>query len=823
VLTPPARFELVPRGADPALFPRRAWAAAVRDALQAAPDRALGDLEPAGAPALRRALAEHLGRSRGAVVGADRVVVCQGATQAVAVALAVVAAAGVRTVGLEDPCRPEVRAAAARAGLVVVPVPVGPDGLALERLTGVAAVVVAPAHQHPTGSVLSAAHRERLLASELLIIEDDRGAAHRYDGPPPAVLQGAAPERVLLVGSVSDALAAGLRLGWVVVPRHLVASATALRGALDGGSPVIDQLALAALLDSAAYDRHLRVVRAEYRRRREALLEALADQLPDVIVHGDRAGLHLAIDLSMPIDRVTLTERLAREQVDVGLLEDDLAVPRRSVRTLVVSYARLAPVAALPAARALRRAIDPVADARPSRGRARREPPVVTGARPAAAPGTESAAIGVLALDVRGVEDADVAAIVAAIRASGADLVGLQNAAGGTERLARALGWAHWDAAHHVVSRFPLLRPAGRLHLLVEVAPDRFCAHANTYLSSHLYGPAQVIAGVSPGRVAAIERRVRLPELAPVLGELRGLVASGVPIVMTGGFNTPLDPGWPVPDAIAEAGFIDAFGDRPGATWPVPGFPVDPLDGSDRIDGVVVGGPVEVLRALLVGEPGGPDVELEVDPWRGDHRAVAARLRVVPAIVAPFAAPQRAIVAIGEPLRVALAGADEASGRVILVSADGDAGRPLRRRAVADVGVDGTLALPTAGLRPGAYDVIRQDDRRRERSRSRVWLSAGAAPAISAGRRRYRVAEPLALSWRDGPGNRWDWVGVYPEGADPTREEPMMFRFCGAQPSGALVLEERLPPGRYLATLMLDDGYDVLAVTAFEVRQPTVD
>ena len=89
---------------------------------------------------------------------------------------------------------------------------------------------------------------------------------------------------------------------------------------------------------------------------------------------------------------------------------------------------------------------------------------------------------------------------------------------------------------------------------------------------------------------------------------------------------------------------------------------------------------------------------------------------------------------------------------------------------------------------------------------------------ISAGRRRYREGEGIELSWREAPGNRWDWVGIYPDGADPSREEPLFYRFCGARPSGSLTISEHVPPGAYLATLMLDDGYEVLALAAFEVR-----
>ena len=78
----PARFDFVPGQPDPALFPRTAWATAVRDALREAPDARFGYGHPWGAPELRRALAAYLGRVRGVVTAPEGVIVTAGVTQA---------------------------------------------------------------------------------------------------------------------------------------------------------------------------------------------------------------------------------------------------------------------------------------------------------------------------------------------------------------------------------------------------------------------------------------------------------------------------------------------------------------------------------------------------------------------------------------------------------------------------------------------------------------------------------------------------------------------------------------------------------------------
>src|SRR5690606_35793383 len=160
------------------------------------------------------------------------------------------------------------------------------DGLrveALEDLPGVHAVLVTPAHQFPTGVVLSAERREALLAwarrVDGLVIEDDYDAEFRYDRRPVAALQGMDPHRVALLGSVSKTLSPGIGLGWLVTPPSWTGPVAAANPTVPAPA-VVDQLALLELIRRGWYDRHLRAVRLIYRSRRDALLGALADELP---------------------------------------------------------------------------------------------------------------------------------------------------------------------------------------------------------------------------------------------------------------------------------------------------------------------------------------------------------------------------------------------------------------------------------------------------------------------------------------------------------------------------------------------------------------
>jgi len=236
----------------------------------------------------------------------------------------VLAAAGAKRLALEDPSSGDDALPAARAaGLEVVGVPVDRDGIRVDLLrdTGADAVILTPSHQWPTGSVLSAQNRAAVLrwAAEhgAVVIEDDYDAEYRYDRTPVGALQGLAPDRIVYAGSASKTLAPGLRLGWFVMPRHLAEPMAAAKVAADRGSPALEQLALADLITRGEFDRHLRRMRPVYRRRRDALLTALARRLPQLEPVGVSAGLHLVTWLPPHLDEATVVVTAARAGVGI--------------------------------------------------------------------------------------------------------------------------------------------------------------------------------------------------------------------------------------------------------------------------------------------------------------------------------------------------------------------------------------------------------------------------------------------------------------------------------------------------------------------------
>ncbi|MET7328650.1 PLP-dependent aminotransferase family protein [Nonomuraea sp. NPDC005650] len=344
-----------PTSPDLSHFPRERWLAAVRHVLTTVPSEAFDYGDPGGVPELREELAGYLRRVRAADVRPENLVIVGGVAQGLSLVLHVLSRQRPLRLAVEDPTSQRQVPLLRRAGAHLVPVPVDEEGLDVRKLSG-DAVLVTPAHQYPTGVVLSPPRRAALMewayAGNRVILEDDYDAEFRFDRDPVGCLQGLAPGRVVLSGSVSKALAPGLRLGWVAAPPDLAEAVRRARGELDLGSPVIEQYALAHFLRTGGYDKHLRRMRREYRRRRDALVRALAEELPAARVRGIEAGLHVYLELPDGWDEL----KAAHVAQEAGLSAESVAPMRESAgaAAVVLGFARLPAHKALDAIRSLK-------------------------------------------------------------------------------------------------------------------------------------------------------------------------------------------------------------------------------------------------------------------------------------------------------------------------------------------------------------------------------------------------------------------------------------------------------------------------------------
>jgi GntR family transcriptional regulator/MocR family aminotransferase len=332
---------------DVELFPRRRWMRALERAMRTAPNAAFDYGDHRGRHELRVALREYLGRVRGVRIDPERIVITQGFTQALDLLCRVLRERGATTITFETPSQPNPWATVAAAGLRLEAAPVDHHGLVTEALVGASgdAVIVGPAHQFPTGSVMAPKRRAELVAwagrRDRLIIEDDYDAEFRYDRQGIGAIQGLDPNRVVHLGTVSKTLAPGIRLGWMSLPADLVDEVRTAKSVVDSGSPALEQLAMADFIASGDYDRHVARARQVYRRRRDVMVDSVGRRLPSLRLDGAAAGLHLLLRLPDGIDDLAIARDAAERGVRVEPLSP-MSLVGGPERGLVLGYSRLA-------------------------------------------------------------------------------------------------------------------------------------------------------------------------------------------------------------------------------------------------------------------------------------------------------------------------------------------------------------------------------------------------------------------------------------------------------------------------------------------------
>jgi GntR family transcriptional regulator / MocR family aminotransferase len=310
-------------------------------------DADLGYGDPRGVQVLRSALADYLGRVRGVVADPEHIIITSGYTQGLGVICHALAAAGAKRIALEDPSNPEDGLIAARAGLQPVLIGVDQAGTRIDELAhaDADAVVITPAHQHPTGVVLSGERRTALLAwlrtNDTIAIEDDYDAEYRYDRAAIGALQGLDPDRVIYAGSASKTLAPALRIGWLVVPPSLRQAITQEKLLTDRGTARIEQHAFADFLTRGELDRHLRRMRARYRARRDSLVDALAQELPEAAVLGVAAGLHVIVQLPDGDNEHAVRAEAHDRRVELETMSDYRPASHGRPPTLLLGYAQM--------------------------------------------------------------------------------------------------------------------------------------------------------------------------------------------------------------------------------------------------------------------------------------------------------------------------------------------------------------------------------------------------------------------------------------------------------------------------------------------------
>ncbi len=385
--------------------------------------------------------------------------------------------------------------------------------------------------------------------------------------------------------------------------------------------------------------------------------------------------------------------------------------------------------------------------------------------------------------------------VVLAIKQSGADMVGIQEAWGHTPRLAHALGWKYYDKREHILSRYPLFEALSDpgTYVLAEVKPGQFVAMANMHLPDDPYGPDLIKQGADVNTVIKNEEKVRLPTALPFINSMASFAEQGMPVFLTGDFNSPssLDwtantvnvlPGhryaiaWPVTKTIGEKGLVDSYRaiypdpiKYPSYTWPskrpiaqhsFDGFNPSSTDLPVRIDFIFTGGHSKVIKSYIVGEAHTQDVTISIpNPWPSDHRAVVSRFEVIPA------------------------------------------------------------SYPMKNLTP----VLTQ-------------TPPTLLPHVRIAKKVFHQGEPIIITWSHAPGNRYDYVSILPVGSKNSSDQTVRL-YTHAYADGSVTYAAHnakgnwtawhktdaaawpLAMGKYEVKLMSDDGYTVLAKTQLTITK----
>ncbi|MBI2686485.1 MAG: PLP-dependent aminotransferase family protein [Acidobacteria bacterium] len=303
---------------------------------------------PQGMPALREyLLAEAM--KEGVAGPHDDVLVTSGCQQAMDLIERLITAEGDARIAVEDPVYPGVRNVFGKGRARLLGVPVADEGMDLDALESTLErqrpklLVVTPSFQNPTGGTLPEAARRAMVAmaqrSGTLIVENGIYADLRYSGTPLKPVRAFGRESVLQLGSFSKLAFPGLRVGWVLGPKPVIARLTQIRHWCDLHSDQLSQSVLLRFAQSGRLERHRKKMLQHGARRLRAVLDACAEHLP----RGSRwtrpeGGMSMWVELTGAVDTALALEDAQRAGVSY-LPGRAFAVDRPAVNALRLSFA----------------------------------------------------------------------------------------------------------------------------------------------------------------------------------------------------------------------------------------------------------------------------------------------------------------------------------------------------------------------------------------------------------------------------------------------------------------------------------------------------
>lgn len=449
-----------------------------------------------------------------------------------------------------------------------------------------------------------------------------------------------------------------------------------------------------------------------------------------------------------------------------------------------------------------------------------------------------------------GGDEVDFSKTIEAIRLADADIVGLQEAEGNTERLAKALNYAYFDSKLHLLSKYPLIRAydKGWYFTYVQTGQENAFAFSNIHLPSDPYGPQWVRDGLSKDSVYQNEMQTRYHNLDIHKKYFAELQSQGFPIILTGDFNAPshldwtdelvgLRPHlkyaveWPVSKSLEKMGFVDTYREvfpnprvKQGLTW-TPGFPSpksNPTETHDRIDFIWSSGAERIISAKLLGELNGPDVDISVDPYPSDHRGVIVDCVIKTNQVPNFIQTKNRIIQFNDSILIQYKSSFSDFLKIQLIDNSGKNIVSLNNLSENK----GLIQIEIPKYCAGKIQVqlLYKDS---IICKSDFWRleAKNLQPKLLLSKNDFLVNEPIEVTWQNSPGDRFDWIAVYPKSANTASDyglthqqsQYLIYKYTMGEVSGRLLLDDLskgdywpLQPGEYQIHLLADDGFTSL-------------
>ena len=302
-------------------FPFGAWSKLLAEHGRRPSLRAIQHNHPMGLDCFRDAICSYLRAARAVECDPSQIMIVSGSQQALEITARVLLDPG-DPVWIEEPGYPLARSALLAAGCRIVPVPVDDEGInvsaGVNLLPKARAAFITPSHQYPLGVTMSASRRLRLLEwardNGAWVVEDDYDSAYRYDTTSVPSLQGIDSDaRVIYIGTFSRVIFPSIRVSYIVIPPDLIERFAAVRFSLGNFPSYLFQDVLTDFIRAGRFARHIRRMRALYRKRRTTLVESLQSTCGDMLeIHGARAGMHLTVTLPLGFNDAEVANQAAK-------------------------------------------------------------------------------------------------------------------------------------------------------------------------------------------------------------------------------------------------------------------------------------------------------------------------------------------------------------------------------------------------------------------------------------------------------------------------------------------------------------------------------